>query len=124
MTDYTSLQTQLEIERAKIITDLKQIASFNEQTGDWVAIPDAQDISGADDNTEADGVEEWNERRATLSQLETMYQNIERAVRKITDGTYGVCEISNEPIEPERLAVNPTARTCKMHMDEERTLSL
>jgi RNA polymerase-binding transcription factor DksA len=124
MTHDTSIKAQLETQLAQITADLKQIAQLDEKTGDWVAVPDTQSEHGADENEEADAVEEWNERRATLSALETTYRNVTRALQKITDGTYGICEISGGDIEPERLAVNPTARTCKAHMDEERTLSL
>jgi RNA polymerase-binding transcription factor DksA len=124
MTHDTSIKAQLETQLAQITTDLQQVAELNEQTGDWIAIPDTQSEHSADKNAEADGVEEWNERRATVSALETTYQNITRALQKITDGTYGVCEISGGDIEPERLAINPTARTCKAHMDDERTLGL
>lgn len=124
MTSTTSIKDQLDTQLAQIISDLSSIAEQNSESGDWVAIPDTQDKSSADDNDEADGIEEWNERRATVAQLEITYRNIMRALQKITDGTYGVCEISGEAIEPERLAINPTARTCKAHMDEERTLSM
>ena len=124
MTSTTSIKDQLDTQLAQIISDLSSIAEQNSESGDWVAIPDTQDKSSADDNDEADGIEDWNERRATVAQLEITYRNIMRALQKITDGTYGVCEISGEAIEPERLAINPTARTCKAHMDEERTLSM
>lgn len=123
MTDYTSLKEQLEQKLTEVISELETIATFNQETGDWVAIPDRAELQEADENSEADGVEEWNERRATLSQLETLYQNTKRALNKITAGTFGVCEICNAPIETERLTVVPTARTCKEHRDDERTLS-
>jgi len=109
---------------AQVETDLQSIATKDEETGDWVAVPDATELNEADINSEADGVEEWNERRATTASLELMYQNTKRALSKIDAGTYGTCEICSQPIESERLEVIPTARTCKAHRDEERTLSL
>ena len=124
MTDITILKKKLEAELARVTSDLEAIATLNEVTGDWVAIPDAQELQEADMNSEADAVEEWNERRATLSQLETMYQNTKRALGKIEANNFGTCEVCQAPIEDDRLDFIPTARTCKAHRDDERTLSL
>ena len=37
---------------------------------------------------------------------------IDEAVRRIEQGTYGICEISGQPVERERLKVLPFARYC------------
>jgi RNA polymerase-binding transcription factor DksA len=42
---------------------------------------------------------------------------IEAALRRIEDGTYGVCEVCGKPIAPERLAAIPWARRC---IDDQR----
>jgi len=42
---------------------------------------------------------------------------IEAALRRIDDGTYGVCEVCGKPIAPERLAAIPWARRC---IDDQR----
>jgi RNA polymerase-binding transcription factor DksA len=123
MNDVTQTKEVLQAQLSQVIADLETIATLNEETGDWVAVPDPQELRETDENSEADAVEEWNERRATLSQLETMYQNIKRALRNIEQETYGLCEVCGGPIEAARLAVIPTARTCTTHMDDERTLS-
>ncbi len=124
MIDNVKYKEELQAQLKTITNDLETIAEYNEQTGDWVAKPEGAEVAEADPNVEADVVEDWNERRATLSQLETRYNNIKRALQKIEDGTYGVCEVSGEAIESERLAANPAARTCQKHMDEEANLSL
>jgi DnaK suppressor protein len=41
-----------------------------------------------------------------------MIQKIELALAKIDDGTYGVCEQCEEPIEPKRLEIRPVADLC------------
>lgn len=124
MLDASALKAELEAERARLITDLKTIAWQNKDTGDWEALPDSTELSEADENSEADGVEEWNERRATVAALETTYRDTERALEKLALGTYGTCEVCTAKIEPERLEALPTARTCMEHFDEEETLSL
>jgi RNA polymerase-binding protein DksA len=47
-------------------------------------------------------------------------QAIDHALRKIEDGTYGVCEVCGKPIAPERLAAIPWARLC---IDDQRRAS-
>lgn len=107
---------------AEIEAELSTIGTYDPETDNWEAVPDASELTEADENSEADAVESWNERRATLATLEQQYRNIKRALKKIDDGSYGRCEISGEAIEPERLDVLPTARTCIAHKDDEATL--
>lgn len=114
---------RLETELSRLIGELETIATFEETTGDWTAKPEATELDEADSNSEADGVEEWHERQATVTQLETLYQNTKRALKKIEEGTFGICEICQNSIEENRLDVIPTARTCKAHLEEERTLA-
>jgi RNA polymerase-binding transcription factor DksA len=124
MLSYRKEEERLTADLARITAELSAIARHNPTTDDWEAVPDIAELSEADQNTEADTVEEWNERRATLASLEIEYRDIKRALAKIAAGTYGVCEIAGEPIEPERLAFKPTARTCQAHLNEEHTLPL
>ncbi len=42
---------------------------------------------------------------------------IDAALRRIDDGTYGICEVCGKPIAPERLAAIPWARLC---IDDQR----
>ncbi|MDQ3945258.1 MAG: TraR/DksA C4-type zinc finger protein [Actinomycetota bacterium] len=47
-----------------------------------------------------------------LEQLEAELDELDRALRKLDDGTYGICEACGEPIPPERLEALPGARFC------------
>lgn len=122
MTDTTQYRELLTAEYERIVRELQSIATHNPETDDWIALPPSDEQPDADDNTDADIVEDWNERRAVLAALESEYQDIKRSLKKIEDGTFGICEISGEPIEGDRLAAHPTARTCTKHMDEETSL--
>lgn len=121
----TTTETRMLLQHlySQITTDLQTIATYNEHTGDWQALPEATEDT-ADENSRADRTEDWGERQATVAQLETRFRNIKRALTKLEAGTYGVCEITGEPIEPDRLAANPAARTCKNHLNEESLLPL
>lgn len=109
----------LEEELDKLNTEMKELGVKNpEVKGDWVERANDLDTTNADLNEVADRTEEYDERRATLATLEGRYNNLRRALKKIADGNYGICEVSGEPIEEDRLEANPAARTCKAHMDE------
>jgi len=45
-----------------------------------------------------------------LEQTERELHEIEDALRRLDEGTYGVCEVCGRPIPDERLEANPTAR--------------
>ncbi|MGH8992486.1 MAG: TraR/DksA C4-type zinc finger protein, partial [Acidimicrobiia bacterium] len=47
-----------------------------------------------------------------LEQLEAELDELDRALHKLDDGTYGVCEACGEQIPPERLEAVPGARFC------------
>jgi RNA polymerase-binding transcription factor DksA len=50
-----------------------------------------------------------------LEQLEAEISDLDTALRKIDEGTYGRCEICNQEIDPERLEAMPGTRTCREH---------
>jgi DnaK suppressor protein len=49
---------------------------------------------------------------ATADIRNQMLREIERALRRVAGGTYGVCEGCSEPINPNRLKAIPWARYC------------
>ena len=111
------LKTELE----NLVNELNMIAVQDQKTKDWVARPEK--VTGeADSNVTADNTEDWNERRALMGQLETRYHNVLIALDKFESNSFGICEVCNEMIEPDRLDANKAARTCKMHLEKEREL--
>ena len=50
-----------------------------------------------------------------LEQLEAEIEDLDTALRKVDDGTYGTCEICGREITPERLEAVPGTRTCIDH---------
>ena len=122
MIDITVYKTQLEEDLLVITKELTSLGIHNPQVKeDWIAVQGNEEIE-TDENLVADRAEDFEERVATLSALETQYNDILRALAKIENGTYGVCEISDEKIEEARLNANPSARTCMAHMDDEQDL--
>jgi DnaK suppressor protein len=50
-----------------------------------------------------------------LEQLEAEIGDLDAALRKIDEGTYGTCEVCGREIEPDRLEAMPGTRTCIEH---------
>jgi len=122
MDKYTEHKKKLNDELNRITKELEGLGEQNAESGDWIATPNEKNTDVADPNLEADSVEDWNERRALVAELEIRYRNVKRSLDKIEAGTYGVCEISGEKIELERLEVNPAARTNLENIDREKEL--
>lgn len=50
-----------------------------------------------------------------LEQLESEISDLDAALRKIDEGTYGRCEVCGQEVEAERLEAMPGTRTCREH---------
>jgi DnaK suppressor protein len=120
MTDYT---TKLEVMLTKLTEELAAVGIHDPKNpADWIAVPEGVDANQSDSDLLADVVEEWDERAGLVATLERRYNDITRALDKIKAGTFGACEICGAPVESDRLDANPSARTCKVHMNDEETL--
>ncbi|MCC6198981.1 TraR/DksA C4-type zinc finger protein [Candidatus Nomurabacteria bacterium] len=117
MKNITVFKEKLEAEKSTLEKELSDIARFNEETGLWEAMPDQDLVGEIDDNDAADRFEDFEERSAILSTLQARLTDVNAALKKIVDDTYGICEIGGEKIEADRLEANPAARTCKEHMN-------
>ena len=107
----------LEKECTKIEGEWKTVARKNpDQAGDWEATEPAQ--QGTTEEADmADTMEQFENNNAIVEQLETQLRDVKSALEKIENGTYGTCEVSGDEIEMDRLEANPSARTCKLHMN-------
>lgn len=117
--DIQHFKNKLEKELKLVEGELKDIATLNAETGEWEARggQDMETMSPTQDENEfADKLEEYDEHKEELPALTTRWSEIKHALEKIETGTYGVCEVSGESIEEDRLEANPAARTCKKHM--------
>jgi RNA polymerase-binding transcription factor DksA len=114
VTHYKDLLLQ---EKSALEKELQSLGHRTENNSDWVATPPPQDEAAPDHVDQADYVEDFEARIGELSVIETHYQDVLEALKKIDAGTYGICEISGQPIETDRLDAYPGARTCKAHMN-------
>ncbi len=105
-------------ELASLEKELKSIGRRNPRNpADWEAVPDKMDTLASDSNDVADSIESYEENTGILKQLEIRYNEVKKALEKIKQGTYGLCEVDQKPIELKRLEANPAATTCVRHMN-------
>ena len=117
--DIEQFKTKLLAEKEELLKDLEGIAEKNPTNeADWVQTPTDVNKGDSDPINRADNLEELDANNAIVASLETRINNVKDALTKIEAGTYGYCEISNEPIEVDRLEANPSAKTCKAHIAE------
>lgn len=99
-------------EKRQVEDELASVGQRNPSNPeDWEATPEKMNVSHADPNEVADTIEEYEIRGSVSEKLEARLRNIEHALERIEKGTYGICEVSGENIEKERLKANPAART-------------
>lgn len=113
-----SFKQQLLKEKKKIESELATVSTPNpDNPGDWEPAETHQGvINEADENERADAQEEFAENTNITDQLELQLKDVNDALTKIEKGEYGICEVSGETIEIDRLSANPAARTCKQHL--------
>lgn len=115
--DIQYFKEKLLKEKVILEEELGSIGRVNpENPNDWNATSGEIETDSADENEVADKFEELEENKVILNKLEPQFNDVKAALERIENGTYGVCEISGEPIERDRLEANPSARTSIKHM--------
>jgi len=108
--DEQAARERLERERAKVG---ELIAELHNEGLDEEQSANSGDLTHYDQHP-ADQASEMFEREkdlAILQGLEVDLAEIEAALRRLDEGTYGVDEVTGDPIDPARLEERPTART-------------
>jgi RNA polymerase-binding transcription factor DksA len=80
--------------------------------------PDATDRPEDRGGGEASVAGETINRReyvSILDEVEAELSDVEHALRRLDDATYGQCEACGQAIGPEELAARPAARRCRAH---------
>lgn len=93
------------------LLQLKQeiLNTINERTNEDIAVSSDQVVE------DGDQAQTYINQNVSLGLRERDFrrlQEIEIALRKIEEGTYGICEETEEPIEKKRLEKMPWTRLC------------
>ncbi|MET0931519.1 MAG: TraR/DksA C4-type zinc finger protein [Aeromicrobium sp.] len=84
-------------------------------TRDFTGIVEASADSNADDEHDPEGSTiafERSQVSTLIEQARDRLDQIEAALVRLDDGTYGTCEVCGDPIPAGRLEARPVARTC------------
>ncbi len=104
-------------EKARLEADLSGISVRNPHNpAEWDAKPE-NETEEADLNVAADIHEEVEERHGVSDALEKELTEVNAALARIEEGTYGTCGVCGAAIEEDRLIANPAAVTCTAHMN-------
>lgn len=114
--DIPHFKKMLQKELVRLESELKSVGRKNpDHPDEWEAKATDVDIQASDSADIGDNLENYENNNAVLKQLEIEYNDVKAALVRIKKGTYGICEVSHEPIEIGRLEANPSARTCIIH---------
>jgi RNA polymerase-binding transcription factor DksA len=106
------LRDQLRSERVRILSNVEALqAEFG------TSLTGETDENGLETHIGDQGTNTFlRERDLAIEEHEQqLLDEIDAALKRIDEGTYGACEISGEPIEFERLQALPWARTTLQH---------
>jgi len=104
---FSLLRSRLESERKRLIEELEQLeASVRPAEERREGSPFGKREEEAAESSEL-------ERRLTLEKrIRDQLAEVEHALHKFEDGTYGFCDSCGQPIDPARLEALPQASLC------------
>lgn len=115
--DIQYFKDSLEKELIILERELATVGRKNpDNPSDWEATEKPNGTDEADELEVADSLEEYENNRGTLNQLEIRLNEVKKALSNIDHEKYGICEVCEKEIESDRLEANPAAPTCKAHM--------
>jgi DnaK suppressor protein len=104
---FNLLRSRLESERKRLIEELEQLKSS-------VRPADERREGSPFGKREEEATESFElEKRLTLEKrIREQLAEVEHALHKFEEGTYGLCDICGQPIDPARLEALPQASLC------------
>jgi len=111
MTERESAGARLAAERRETMRRVAELE--REFTGITASAADGS--SGGDDEHDPEGATLAFERQHTaalLARAREQIAEIDAAIGRLDEGTYGICVRCGQPVGPDRLAARPAAATC------------
>jgi DnaK suppressor protein len=109
--DALRARRRLEEERERLL-GLKGQAAL--EGGSEAGNPARSELTTHDQHPADQGTEtvEREQSQSLLEQVETSLKEVDHALRRLADGTYGRCEVCGRPIGDDRLDARPATRYC------------
>ena len=116
MTATTMTPTQLARFEARLRAERADAEERLAEFGDVMSeVRTARSDASADDEHDPEGptmTQEWSQRTAVLADVRAELADVDHALARIDDGTYGVCRNCGKRIAVARLDARPTAELC------------
>jgi RNA polymerase-binding transcription factor DksA len=114
----TEARSRLEEERARLEGVRDGLA--DENLSEESEQESTSELSSADQHQADLGTETFEREKdlSILERIEAELADVEHALRRLDDGTYGTCEACGRPIDEQRLEALPATRLCRD--DQER----
>jgi len=112
-------ESKLIAEKKLLEAELNTVGRRNpDNPNDWEPKHTDTNTDSADSLEVADEIETYQNNISILNSLELRYNEVLKAIEKIHQNKYGICEVGGEKIEVDRLEANPAAKTCIAHMNK------
>ena len=116
--DADEARQRLEAERTRL-TEVRadfDVENLTEESED----ENLSELSSVDQHQADVGTETFEREKdlSILEQIDSELGDVEWALKRLDDGTYGTCEVDGKPIPEDRLEALPAARLCKEHQAE------
>lgn len=108
--EIAKIKKELLERKAQILSDLDEIVDIDEdsQAKSKVKFPEYGDK--LDEN--AQEIDEYTTNLATDKVLEETLRDIDASLKRMEEGTYGICKYCNKPIAKKRMLARPVASAC------------
>jgi RNA polymerase-binding transcription factor DksA len=116
--DADEARRRLEAERERLthVRDDFDVENLTDESED----ENLSELSAVDQHQADVGTETFEREKdiSILEQVDAELTDVEYALKRLDDGTYGTCEVDGKPIPEERLEAMPAARLCLEHQAE------
>jgi RNA polymerase-binding transcription factor DksA len=116
--DADEARRRLEAERARL-TEVRAEFDVDHLTEESES-ESLSELSSVDQHQADVGTETFEREKdiSILEQVDAELTDVDYALRRLDDGTYGQCDFDGRPIPEERLEAQPAARFCVQHQAE------
>ncbi|EKE11498.1 MAG: hypothetical protein ACD_15C00071G0001 [uncultured bacterium] len=104
------IEQQLLIKKQQITDDLSDLSRKDSHEADDRSVKFPEYGDKPDEN--AQEINDYSTEIMTEKVLEKSLEDIEKTLKRIKDGSYGICKYCGNPISPKRLIARPTANSC------------
>jgi len=117
--DKKKIKEKLEKERDMLLNQVRDIGVQDPETNEWEAIPERITSKETDQNEMADRFEDFEERSSVIKVLASRLNKVLDTLKEIDKASFGICEVCGKNIKMARIEADPSAKTCKEHINEQ-----